>query len=338
MSEVRALAALGPGRPLEPFAFDPGPLGPEEVEVQIEYCGVCHSDLSILQNDWGISAYPCVPGHEAIGRIVALGELAKGLAVGERVGIGWTAGSCMHCHWCLSGDQQLCPKSEATIVGHFGAFAERVRAHWAWAIPIPQGLDPSAAGPLLCGGITVFDPLLHRNIKPTDHVGIVGIGGLGHMAVKFASAWGCEVTAFTSRESKFAEAKSFGAHHAALSTDPDSIRKLTGTLDLLLVTVNVPLDWDSLLETLSPKGCMHLVGAVPEPIPLPPMTLISGQRSVSGSPTGSPTSIAMMLEFAARHSILPQVEHFPMSRANEALERLKQGKPRYRIVLDADWS
>ena len=173
--------------------------------------------------------------------------------------------------------------------------------------------------------------------RPTSRVGIVGIGGLGHMAVKFAAAYGCDVTAFTSSESKFDEARRFGANHVVSSRDSAAIKKLAGTFDLLIVTVNVPLDWDALIASLAPNGRMHVVGAVLEPIPVHVVPLIMGQKSLSGSPTGSPVAIETMLDFAARHDITPQTEHFPMSRINEAFERLEAGKARYRIVLDADF-
>lgn len=334
--EVRAWACPAPGEPLRPFSYDPGPLGPEEVEIAVEFCGLCHSDLSVIENEWGNAEYPVVPGHEVVGRIVALGPQARGLTIGQRVGVGWTAESCLHCPQCLRGDQVLCAEAVATIVGHHGGFADRVRAHWLWAIPLPEGLDPASAGPLLCGGITVFDPFLTYGVRPTDRVGVVGIGGLGHMALKFAAAWGCEVTAFTSSATKTDEAKSFGAHRIVSSRDSRELAAAAGTLDLLLVTVNAPLDWATLIKTLRPDGRMHVVGAVLEPIPVAAFDLIMARRSVSGSPTGSPAALATMLEFAARHGIAPQVEHFPLSEVNAALAHLKAGQARYRIVLDAD--
>ena len=313
-----------------------GPLGAEEVEVQVEHCGLCRSDVSVLNNEWGDSQYPAVLGHEVVGRVTSVGPGAKGLKVGQRVGVGWTAASCMHCHQCMSGDQHLCAQAQPTIVGHRGGFASHVRSHWAWAVPIPETLKYAEAGPLLCGGITVFNPLA-MHARPTSRVGIVGIGGLGHMAVKFAAAYGCDVTAFTSSESKFDEAQRFGASHVVSSRDPDAIKTLAGALDLLLVTVNVPLDWDALIASLAPNGRLHVVGMSVEPIPVHVIPLISGQRSLSGSPTGSPVGIGTMLDFAARHGITPQTEHLPMSRINEAFERLGAGKARYRIVLDADF-
>jgi uncharacterized zinc-type alcohol dehydrogenase-like protein len=336
MSTIDAWVAPQAEQAMVRRQIDLGPLGPEEVEVQVEHCGLCHSDLSMLNNEWGVATYPAVLGHEAIGTVVDVGSAAKGIKVGQRVGVGWTAQSCMHCRPCLSGDQHLCAQALPTIVKHLGGFASRVRSHWAWAIPLPEGLPAGEAGPLLCGGITVFNPLA-MYAKPTHRVGVVGIGGLGHMGVKFAAAYGCEVTAFTSSESKFDEARSFGAHHVVATRDPASLRKLAGSLDMLIVTVNVPLDWDALIASLAPKGRLHILGAVLEPIPIAAMSLIMQQRSVSGSPTGSPVGIATMLEFAARHQVTPTTEHFPMSQINEAFERLRAGKARYRIVLDADF-
>jgi uncharacterized zinc-type alcohol dehydrogenase-like protein len=323
-------------QPMALETVDLGPLGAEEVEVAVDHCGLCHSDLSVFNNDWGISQYPAILGHEVVGRVTAVGPNAKGIQVGQRVGVGWFSASCMHCRQCMSGSHHLCPQVQATIIGHRGGFASHIRVHWAWAFPLPEKLSFADAGPLLCGGVTVFAPLA-RYAKPTDRVGILGIGGLGHMAVKFAAAYGCDVTAFTASETKFEEAKGFGAQHAVSTKDSAAIRTLGGSFDLLISTVNVKLDWDALIGTLAPNGRLHVVGAVLEPIPVAAFSLIPQQRSVSGSPTGSPVAIETMLDFAARHNIAPQTEHFPMSKINEAFARLASGKARYRIVLDADF-
>ena len=337
MSTIKAWAAQTAGGKLEPFEYDPGPLGDEEVEIAVEYCGICHSDLSLLNNDWGMTRYPFVPGHEATGRVVAMGPQAKGVSIGQRVGVGWNSHSCMHCKQCLMGNQNLCESLQPTLIGRHGAFANKVRAHWVWTMPLPEGLDSRDCGPLLCGGITVFAPLRELNISPTSRVGVIGIGGLGHMALKFCKAWGCEVTAFTSSDSKAEEARAFGAHHVVSTGDSKAIEKLAGTFDLIIDTVNATLDWNGLLNALAPNGKLHVVGAVPEPIPVPVFTLLMGQKSVSGSPTGSRGAIDSMLNFAARHNVAPQTEHFPMSKVNEAMEHLRAGKARYRIVLDADF-
>src|SRR5579863_3985445 len=335
-TSVKAWVAKAAKQPMELETVDLGPIGPEEVEIAVEHCGLCHSDLSILHNEWGISQYPAILGHEVVGRITAMGPAAKGLEVGQRVGVGWNSASCMHCHQCMSGSHHLCPEVQATIVGHRGGFATRVRVHWAWAIPLPEKLNFPEAGPLLCGGVTVFAPLA-MYAKPADRVGIIGIGGLGHLAVKFAAAYGCDVTAFTSNESKFEEAKGFGANHVVSSRDSTAIKKLAGSFDLLISTVSVKLDWDAMIGALAPNGRLHVVGVVLEPIPVAAFSLIAEQRSISGSPAGSPVAIATMLDFASRHNIAPQTEHFPMSKINEAFARLASGKARYRIVLDADF-
>ena len=323
-------------RPMVRETIDVGPLGDEDVEVAVEHCGLCHSDLSVLNDEWGISQFPATLGHEVVGRVTALGPSAKRLTVGQRVGVGWYSASDMHCRQCMSGNHHLCPNVQPTIIGHRGGFASHVRAHWAWAIPLPEKLNAAEAGPLLCAGITVFNPLA-LYAKPTGRVGVVGIGGLGHLAVRFAAAYGCDVTAFTSSESKFDEARGFGAHHVVSSRDSAAIGKLAGTLDLLISTVNVPLDWGALMNALAPNGRLHVVGAVLEPLPVSAISLIAGQRSVSGSPTGAPVAIEAMLDFAARHDVAPQTEHYPMSQINEAFARLESGKARYRIVLDADF-
>lgn len=337
MATIEAWVAPGLKQKLERRELDSGPLGAEEVEVAVDYCGLCHSDLSMLHNEWGMTQFPGVFGHEVVGRVVELGSAAKGLKVGQKVGIGWTASSCLCCRQCKSGRHQLCAEALPTIAGgHQGGFATRVRANWMWTLPLPEGLNLADAGPLLCGGITVFNPLA-MYATPTSRVGIVGIGGLGHMGVKFAAAYGCDVTAFTSSKSKFDEARGFGANHVVSSRDSAAMKKLAGTFDLLIVTANVPLDWNALIATLAPGGRLHLVGAVKEPLGIAIIPMIFGQKSVSGSPTGSPTDIEAMLDFAARHNVSPQTEHFPMSRINEAFERLESGKARYRIVLDADF-
>ena len=333
---MKAWIAKAAKQPMVLESVDLGPLGDEEVEIAVEHCGVCHSDLSILNNEWGISQYPAVLGHELVGRVTAVGPNAKRIKVGVRVGVGWFSGSDMYCCQCMSGSHHLCPQAQATIIGHRGGFATHVRSHWAWAIPLPENLNFTEAGPLLCGGITVFNPLV-MYAKPTDRVGIIGIGGLGHMAVKFASAYGCDVTAFTSSERTFDEAKGFGAKHAVSTKDSAAMKKLGGSFDLLISTVNVKLDWDAVIGMLAPNGRLHNVGAVLEPIPVAAFSLILQQRSVSGSPTGSPVAIETMLDFASRHNVLPQTEHFPMSKINEAFAHLESGKAHYRIVLDADF-
>lgn len=335
---IRAYAAMNAGETLLPYQFDAGELQAHQVEVKVEYCGLCHSDISVIENDWNSSVYPAVPGHEIIGIITQLGSEAKGLKVGQRVGIGWTAESCQHCDPCISGRQVQCTGGKtATIVGHAGGFADKVRAGWQWIIPLPEDLDPSSAGPLLCGGITVFDPILQHQIQAIHHVAVIGIGGLGHMAIKLLKAWGCEITAFTSSLDKTDELKAMGADHVVSSRDPKAIQAERGKFDLILSTVNVTLDWQAYLATLAPNGSVHMLGLALEPMAIPAAMLISGAKSVTGSSTGSPAALRQLLKFAARQNIAPQIELYPMSQVNEAIARLHSGNVRYRIVLKADF-
>lgn len=333
---IHAYAATAAKGDLKPFEFDPGPLGDGQVEIAVTHCGICHSDLSMLDNDWGMSAYPFVPGHEVAGTIAAVGHGVTHLKVGDRVGLGWFAGSCTTCRQCMTGNHNLCPTAEQTIVGRFGGFADRVRAQAAWATPIPAGLDPAKVGPLFCGGVTVFNPILEFGVLPTHRVGVVGIGGLGHLALQFLNKWGCEVIAFSSSAGKSDEAKKLGAHRVVNSRDDAAMAALAGSLDFVLVTANAALNWPAFTAALAPKGRLHFVGAVLEPIPVAVFPLILGQKSLSGSPLGSPATTAVMLEFCARHGIAPVTETFPLSKVNDALAHLRAGKARYRIVLEND--
>ena len=330
---IHAYAAHQAGGKLEPFEYDPGPLKPGQIEIDVAYCGICHSDLAMLDNEWQWSQYPFVPGHEAAGVVAAVGDGVSNLQVGQRVGLGWMAGSCMACRQCMSGDHNLCASSEQTIVGRYGAFADKVRCQAPWALPLPEALDWSKAGPLFCGGITVFNPIVQFGVKPTDRVGVIGIGGLGHLALQFLNKWGCEVVAFTSSDSKREEAVSLGAHRTLNSRASGELEKAAGSFDFILSTVTADLDWPAYIGALAPKGRLHVVGIPEQPLAIPAFPMIGGQRSVSGSPSGSPATIASMLDFCSRHQIAPVVEEFPMSAANEAMERLKTGKARYRIVL-----
>jgi len=223
------------------------------------------------------------------------------------------------------------------MVGRHGGFADRLRVQWTWARPLPDALDLAKAGPLFCGGITVFSPLLQHNLSSSARVGVIGIGGLGHMALQFANKWGCEVHAFSTSDSKEAEAHQLGAHYVHNTRRDGELKKIAASLDLIISTINVPMDIPGLLETLAPKGVLHVVGAVLEPMPIPAFGLMLGQKSIAGSGGGSPTAVDRMLAFCARHSIAPVTETFPMSKVNDALEHLRDGKARYRIVLANDY-
>jgi uncharacterized zinc-type alcohol dehydrogenase-like protein len=336
MTTIHAYAAEKPGGALEPFEYDPGELGRDDVEIDVLGCGICHSDLSMLDNEWEQTVYPLVPGHEVVGTIAAVGEGVEHLQTGQTVGLGWYSRSCLTCPQCMNGDHNLCASGEGVIVGRHGGFADKVRCQKTWAVPLPAGVDPKKAGPLFCGGITVFNPIVQFDVRPTHRVGVVGIGGLGHFAVQFLSKWGCEVTAFTSTGGKAQEATKLGAHNVIDSRSDTALDEAAGRFDLILSTVNVSLNWEKYVAALAPRGRLHIVGAVMEPIPMASFPMIVGQRSFSGSPLGSPATMATMLDFCARHGIEAVTEHFPLSRVNDALEHLRSGKARYRIVLDRE--
>ena len=330
---IKAYAAHKPSSKLEPFEYEPGSLKDEEIEVEVEYCGICYSDVHLIDNDWKTSQYPLVPGHEIVGVIALLGKKVTHLKVGQRVGIGWNSHSCMTCANCMSGDHNLCFDRQAIVaVGRHGGFADRVRVDAARAIPIPELMNPEKAGPFLCAGITVFNPIEQFNVKPTDRVGVIGIGGLGHLAVQFLNAWGCEVTAFSSHPDKEAEARELGADNFINSRDPEILKKWQNYFDFIISTVHVDLQWSSYLAALRSKGKLTIVGVNPNPIEVSVLEIL-GQKSLSSSHTGSPATIFRMLEFAARHQIEPITETFPIEQVNDAIAHLKAGKARYRVVL-----
>lgn len=330
---IKAYAAFEPRGELRPFEYDPGPLTAHEVEIDVMYCGICHSDVSVIDNDWDITQYPVVPGHEVVGKIAAVGKAVSKFTIGQTVGLGWHSGYCNECASCRSGDYNLCADSQATIVGHHGGFADKVRAAANSVIPIPEGVDPESAGPLFCGGITVFNPLIQFDVKPTDKVAVIGIGGLGHMALMFLNAWGCEVTAFTSSDLKREEALRLGAHHTLNSRRKEEIEAAASRFDYIISTVNVKLDWNLYLSTLKPRGRLHFVGATLDPLDIGVFSLIGGQHSISGSPVGSPATIARMLEFVRHHQLKPVIEKFSFGSINEAVARVRDGKAHYRVVL-----
>ncbi|HSO17967.1 MAG TPA: NAD(P)-dependent alcohol dehydrogenase [Desulfosarcina sp.] len=331
---IKAYAASEAGGRLTPYEYDPGPIGYNDVEIEVAHCGICHSDLSMLEDEWKIAEFPLVPGHEVVGTVRDAGPGVSHLRIGRKVGLGWHAGYCMTCPSCLGGDHNLCANAQGTIVKRHGGFADKVRAHSASVVALPDNIDAQSAGPLFCGGITVFNPLVQFAVKPTDRVAVIGIGGLGHMALQFLNAWGCRVTAFTSSDAKKKEALEMGAHQTLDSRDPDDIKAAEGHFDMILSTVNVKLAWNDYIRALKPRGRLHIVGAALEPLDLAAFPLIMGQRSISASPVGSPATIADMLDFSVRHGIKPVVEPYPMAQVNDALDRLKSGQARYRIVLN----
>jgi uncharacterized zinc-type alcohol dehydrogenase-like protein len=333
MARIQGLAVHAAGAELLPYHYDPGTLGPQEVEITITHCGICHSDIHLISNDWGISHYPFIPGHEIVGTIAAVGQGVRTLAVGKRVGLGWQSNSCGECEWCIRGMENLCPAAEGTCVHRNGGYAERVRANSRFVIPIPDALSSEHVAPLLCGGITVYNPLRSHGVNPSSRVGVIGIGGLGHMAIQFARVFGAEVTAFSTSAGKEEEARALGAHNFVNSRESKALKEVAGTFDFILSTINADQDWGIYIQALRPTGTLCFVGVPPSPVSVHAFPLISGLRSISGSPTGSPSMIREMLDVAARHGVKAQTESFPMAKANEAIEKVKKNKVRYRAVL-----
>jgi uncharacterized zinc-type alcohol dehydrogenase-like protein len=333
MSEIHGLGVHAAGAQLLPYKYDPGVLSADEVEIKISHCGVCFSDVHLIDNDWGMSRYPFIPGHEIIGAVVAVGSAVKSLVVGDRVGVGWQADSCGICEWCRQGDEHLCAKSQPTCVGRNGGFADKIRVNWRFAIPVPAALDSEHAAPLLCGGITVYSPLRNHGVRPSSRVGVIGIGGLGHLGIQFAKAFGAEVTAFSTSKDKEDEAKALGAHQFVNTRDAGALKKVAGSFDLLLSTVSADQDWQAYVAALRPKGMLCIVGASPSPIQVGAFSLIGGQKAISGSPTGSPRDLFEMLDVAARHGVKAITERFAMAKANDAVAKVKKSQVRYRAVL-----
>jgi uncharacterized zinc-type alcohol dehydrogenase-like protein len=333
MPQIQGLAAHAAGAELLPFHYDPGKLGSQEVEIAITHCGICHSDLHLISNDWGISHYPFIPGHEVIGAVSAVGNEVRGLEVGQRVGLGWQSNSCGVCEWCLRGLENLCPDAEGTCVHRHGGYADRVRANARFVIPIPEALASEQTAPLLCGGITVYSPMRTHGINPSSRVGIVGIGGLGHIALQFARVFGARVTAFSTSAAKEKEARALGADDFVNSRESKAMKEIAGSLDFILNTANADQDWGTYLQALRPTGTLCFVGVPPSPVSVHAFPLISGMRSMSGNPTGSPYGLREMLDVAARHGVKATTELFPMAKANDAIEKVKKNKVRYRAVL-----
>lgn len=333
MAQIQGLAAHAAGSELLPLRYDPGKLGAYEVEIAITHCGVCYSDLHLIANDWGISQYPFIPGHEIIGTVSALGSEVRTLELDQRVGLGWQSNSCGQCEWCMRGQENLCAASEGTCVHRHGGFADRIRANARFIVPIPEALASEQTAPLLGGGITVYNPMRAFGVNPSSRVGVVGVGGLGHLAIQFARVFGAHVTAFSTTVAKEEEARALGAHHFVHSRESKSMKEVAGSLDFVLSTVNADQDWSSYLQALRPNGSLWFVGVPPSPVSVHTFPLVSGMRTIGGSPIGSPFQLREMLDVAARHGVKATTERFPMEKANEAIDKVRKGKVRYRAVL-----
>ena len=344
MSEVRAYAAQSPESGLAPFSIARRAPRPDDVVIEIDYCGMCHSDLHTAYNDWGGTVYPVVPGHEIVGRVTAVGAAVKDFKPGEVVGVGCMVDSCRTCASCADGLEQYC---EQGWVGTYngqdrhdgspthGGYSERIVVSERFVLRIPAALDPAAAAPLLCAGITTYSPLKHFDVGKGHRVGVVGMGGLGHMGVKFARALGAEVTLFTRSASKVEEAKKQGAHHVIISTDPAAMEAALASFDFILDTVPVPHDLNPYLNALRRDGTLILVGLL-EPIEpaLQAFPIVFGRRRLAGSLIGGLPETQEMLDFCAENGITCDIEMLDIRNINEAYERMQRSDVRYRFVID----
>ncbi len=331
---IHAYSAPRPGAALEPFTYEPGPLGTREVEVEISHCGICYSDVSMIDNEWELSRFPLVPGHEVIGKIVAAGSAVHAMRIGQRVGIGWQSGSCGECEFCRRSRENLCASERDLIVQHHGGFADRVRADTAFAIPIPDALESAVAAPLFCAGTTVFTPILHHGVKAAMRTAVVGVGGLGHLAIQFLSKLGCEVTAVSRSRAKEKDARAFGAHYFLASSENGTIKKANRRFDFVICTAQADLPWEDYIGMLRPEGIFCIVGIPQSDLRFPAAALIDREKKLVGGRTGSPADISTMLHFAVRNQIQAQIELFPMREVNKGLDRVRSGEACYRVVLE----
>jgi uncharacterized zinc-type alcohol dehydrogenase-like protein len=320
------------GEPCALLRYEPPKLGAHDVRISVTHCGVCHTDIQAIDNYYGITTFPFVPGHEIIGTVLEAGPAVLGLKKGDRVGVGWQGRSCGKCEWCIAGETQLCMEIEkTTVMVPYGGFSSSVVADYRFVYPLPPTMSSPVAAVLMCAGVTVYSALqahlTHRDLK----VAIVGVGGLGHLAIQFAHAFGCEVTAISSSPTKKEEALGFGADRFVDSTDKARMRQLDYGHDLLLCTANAGVNWGSLLMALKKRGRLVLVG-FPD-VAFNSTDLVAHELSITGSLIGNPSMMRAMLSFAQEHGIAPVVELMPMSQVNQAIERVKANKARYRIVL-----
>ena len=343
MSQTKAYAAQAPTTPLTPWIFERRAPKPHDVQIEITYCGVCHSDLHTVRDEWGGTQYPCVPGHEIVGKVTAVGSSVSKFKVGDLAGIGCLVDSCRECDNCKEGLEQYCSNGMVgTYNGQekdgsgntYGGYSSQIVAHEDFVLKIPANLPLEGVAPLLCAGITTYSPLRHWKIGKGHKVGVVGLGGLGHMGVKLAVSFGAEVTMLSHSPSKEADAKKLGAHKFALTTDEAQVKELTGHFDFILNTVSADHDYNKYLVMLKTSGVMVCVGAPPTPAQIPAFNLIFNRRSIAGSLIGGIPETQEMLDYCGEHNIVSDVEVIDIKDINESYERMLKGDVKYRFVID----
>ena len=340
---IKAFGTEAADAPLKQMNIKRRAVLPNDVEIEILYCGICHSDLHAARNEWHNTVYPTVPGHEIVGRVTSAGNRVTKFKVGDLAAVGCIVDSCRECEYCKEGLEQFCEPGNTIVFGSpdkhlggqtYGGYTESMVVDENYVLSVPENLDPAAAAPLLCGGITTYSPLKHWNVGPGKKVGVVGIGGLGHLAIKLAKAMGAHVVVFTTSPSKVEDAKNLGADEAVLSTDQERMNKYAKSLNFILDTVSAGHDVNAYLNLLKVDGALVLVGAPMEPLPVTSFSLIVGRRSFAGSNIGGIAETQEMLDFCAKHNITAEIEMINIQQINEAYERLLKGDVRYRFVID----
>ena len=343
MPNAIGYAATAADSGMSAFHFERRALRPDDVRIDILFCGVCHSDLHTARNDWGGTLYPCCPGHEIVGRVSAVGPQVRKFREGDMAAVGCLVDSCMECDQCRKGEEQLCRnRSTGTYNGKdritgeltFGGYSDHIVVREAFVLKVPDGMDIARAAPLLCAGITTWSPLRKWNAGPGTRLGVAGLGGLGHMAVKLGAALGCEVTVITGSESKRADAHALGAKHVLLSSDKDAMRAARNGFDLIIDTIPVAHRLQAYLPLLDIDGSLVIVGAIDEIPPFHSGLLLGGRRRVSGSPIGGIAETQEMLDFCAARGVLPDCEMIPIQDINHAYERMERSDVKYRFVID----
>jgi alcohol dehydrogenase (NADP+) len=344
MPKTKAYAATAAHAPLAPTTIDRRDLGPRDVLIDVLFAGICHSDIHQARGEWGNSSFPMVPGHEIIGKVARVGAEVRKLAVGDLAGVGCMVDSCRDCSECRVGHEQFCVKLPAwTYNGTemdrktptYGGYSQQIVVTEHFVLKVPAGLDPAGAAPLLCAGITTYSPLMQWGCKPGQRVGVVGLGGLGHMAVKLAAAMGAEVTMLSTSRAKEADASRLGAHAFALTSDSATFTRLASSFDLLIDTVSARHDFSSYLRLLRPYGALAMVGMPPEPMSIEVPVLVGGNRRLAGSSIGGIQETQEMLDFCAARGIVSDIELIRAPQINEAYERVLRNDVRYRFVIDA---
>ncbi len=342
MTTVNAYATRKAEDKLGPFSISRRSPGPNDVQIDIMYCGVCHSDIHQARNEWGNSIYPMVPGHEIVGRVSAVGDQVKNFKVGDLAGVGCLVDSCHTCPQCAAGDEQFCEKGMVGTYNSldkngeptYGGYSKQIVVDESFTLRIPENLDLKATAPLLCAGITTYSPLKRWKVGPGQKIAVVGLGGLGHMGVKLAAAFGAEVTVISTSDKKEADAKRLGATHFVNSRNEEKMKSLAGHFDFILNTVSAHNDYNALLGLLHTNGTMVLVGAPPEPSSISGFSLIMGRRSLAGSLIGGIKETQEMLDFCGKHNITSDIELISMDKINEAYDRILKADVKYRFVID----